>query len=89
MAAQYSIEQGGDALLIIKGDRVLFEGYQNDLSETSPHILASGSKSFVGAMALVAVEDDLIELDEKVSETLTEWQADPRKASITVQQLLT
>lgn len=39
-------------------------------------------------MALAAVDDGLLTLDEPVSETITEWKDDPRKSTIMVAELL-
>jgi CubicO group peptidase (beta-lactamase class C family) len=88
LAADYSKDYRGLSLIVIKGDRVVFEQYDNGHSAESPHMLASGTKSFVGVMAMAAVEDKLLKLDERVSETITEWKADSRKSRITISQLL-
>ena len=58
------------------------------VGEEEPHELASGTKSFSGVMAVCAVQDGLLKLDEKVADTLTEWQGDPRKSAVTIRQLL-
>jgi CubicO group peptidase (beta-lactamase class C family) len=71
-----------------KAAKLLFERYDNGWSRNLPHPLASGSKSFVGVLAMMAVEDGLLSLDEKAADTLTEWKDDPRKSRITVRQLL-
>src|SRR5207249_4935391 len=52
------------------------------------HRLASGTKSFSGAMLAAAVEDGLLKLDEKVADTITEWKNDQRKSQITIRHLL-
>lgn len=87
-AADYSARHGGRALLIQKGGQVLFERYDNGWRSNRPHPLASGTKSFTGVLAMLAVQDGLLRLDEKAAETLTEWQGDPGKSQITVRQLL-
>jgi len=61
----------------------------NGHERETPHRLASGTKSFVGVLAVLAVEDGLLQLDEKVADTLTEWGTDARKSQITIHQLLT
>src|SRR3546814_19173394 len=40
-------------------------------------------------MAAAAVQDGLLTLDERASDTLTEWREDPQWAAITIRQLLT
>ncbi len=89
LAAEYSRNNGGLSVLVMRKGDVLFEAYHNGHSATKPANLASGTKSFAGVAAIAAVEDGLLTLDEKVSDTITEWQADPVKSGITVRELLT
>lgn len=86
-AADYSRSQKGVAVLVMRKGEVVFEDYAPGWAE-KPHLLASGTKSFAGVMAACAVQDGLLSLDEKVSDTLTEWKADERKAAVTIRQLL-
>lgn len=88
-AAEYSRDGKGTAVLVLRAGEIIFEDYANDTTATTPHLLASGTKSFSGIMAQCAVEDGLFQLDDKVSETITEWKTDPRKKEITIRQLLT
>jgi CubicO group peptidase (beta-lactamase class C family) len=75
-------------MLVYEKGQLVFERYMNDYTAEKPHLLASGTKSFSGFMAVAAQEDGLLKLDEKVSATLTEWQQDERKKDITIRQLL-
>ena len=89
LAAEYSAENRGRAVLVMKGEKIVFEDYENGHSMDTPWFLASGTKSFSGVMLAAAIEDKLVKnYDEKVSETITEWKADKRKANITLRQLL-
>lgn len=89
LAAQYSAENRGKAVLVMKGEKLVFEEYQNGHSAEMPWFLASGTKSFSGVMLAAAIEDRLVKsFDEKVSETITEWKSDKQKANITLRQLL-
>ena len=88
-AADYLRSCNGHALLVYRDGKLLFEDYLNDHKRDQPHRLASGTKSFVGVLAVMAVEDGLLKLDEKVADTLTEWKADARKSQVTIRQLLT
>lgn len=89
MAAQYSSENRGRAVLVMKGDRIVFEEYQNGHAAETAWFLASGTKSFAGVMLAAAIEDKLLKgFDDKVSETITEWKTDKKKAGITLRQLL-
>ncbi|MBX7053851.1 MAG: beta-lactamase family protein [Pyrinomonadaceae bacterium] len=88
-AADYSRENRGLSVVVLKGDKIVFEEYQNGHSAERPWILASGTKSFSGVMLAAAIEDKLISgFDEKVSDTIVEWKADRSKAAITIRQLL-
>ncbi len=55
---------------------------------TRRHKIYSGTKAFWGLAALAAEEDGLLSLDERVAETIPAWQADSRKARVTIRQLL-
>ena len=88
-AADYSRESRGTAVLVMKAGAIQFEDYAAGVTAATPHLLASGTKSFSGVMAQCAVEDGLFKLDDKVSDTITEWKADARKKEITIRQLLT
>ncbi len=89
LAAEYSSENRGRAVLVIKGDKSVFEEYQNGHSAETAWFLASGTKSFAGVMLAAAIEDKLFKgFDEKISETITEWKTDKQKADITLRQLL-
>jgi CubicO group peptidase (beta-lactamase class C family) len=87
-AADYLKERNGHALLVYYRDKLVFEEYFNGWSGDKPHRLASGTKSFSGAMLAAAVEDGLLTLDEKVADTIVEWKNDSRKSQITIRHLL-
>lgn len=88
-AAEYSRDFAGRALLVQRDGPVLFEQYDDGWTAERPHPLASGTKSFTGVLAMLAVQDGLLKLDELACTTLTEWKDDPRKSKITVRHLLT
>lgn len=88
-AADYSAKLAGHAVLVMRGGAVVFERYDNGWSADRPHMLASGTKSFTGVLAMAAVQDGLFTLDEPVCDTITEWKSDPLKRQITVRHLLT
>lgn len=89
LAAGYSTGSRGLSVLVMRGDKIIFEEYQNGHSAGTPWMLASGTKSFSGVMLAAAIEDGFIKsFDEKVSDTITEWKNDKQKAGITVRQLL-
>ncbi len=87
-AAEYSRKHDGEVLLVLLDGKPVFEDAVSGWSVESPHLLASGTKSFSGIAAALAIEDGLLSLDEKVADTIHEWKADPRKSQVTVRQLL-
>ncbi len=87
-AADYSRDEDGRALLILHGDEIVFEEYQNGHDPEAPLHIFSATKSFAGVMAMAAVADGFLDLDEPVAETITEWKDDPRKSRITARQIL-
>jgi CubicO group peptidase (beta-lactamase class C family) len=76
------------ALLIEVDGAVVFEQYANGYDATKPHALYSGTKSFWGVAAAAAHDDGLLDLDETVARTIPEWAADPRRARVTLRELL-
>jgi len=88
-AATYSEEERGFGVVVMVDGRVIFEQYPRNVSAARAHMLASGTKSFVGPLAIAAQADGLLALDEPVSETLHEWRGDPQRAAVTIRQLLT
>ncbi len=87
-AAQYSAENGGVSMLVMVDGEIVFEDYPNEGAVDAEWELASGTKSFCGVMAAAAVEDGLLDLDELVSDTITEWREVPGKQKMTVRQLI-
>lgn len=87
-AAAYLDSKNGHAMLVYEKGELVFEKYLNGWKADRAHRLASGTKSFSGAMAVAAVMDGYLNLDEKVSDTITEWKTDERRSLITVRQLL-
>lgn len=88
-AAKYSRDHRGIAVVILKGDKIVFEDYAMQGSQDLPWMLASGTKSFSGVMCAAAIDDKMVSgFDEKVADTITEWKSDPRKSKITIRQLL-
>jgi CubicO group peptidase (beta-lactamase class C family) len=87
-ATAYAARTDAQAVLVMHRGRVIHEAYMAGGSATRRQMLASGSKSFVGVATLAAVADGLVQLDQPVSTYLTAWRSDPRKARVTVRQLL-
>lgn len=87
-AAAYSRAHAGDALLVVRGDSVVFEQYDNGYRRDRPHPIASGTKSFACALAAAAVEDGILAWDEPVAATVEEMASPADRARVTVRHLL-
>lgn len=87
-AAAVSAAGDGFAHLVMLDGRVVHEEYRGRGRADRASELASGTKSFVGVLALCAVDDGLLDLDEPVSATLEEWRDEARRG-LTVRQVLT
>ena len=87
-AAKYSESKRGVSMLVMQNGRTIFERYANGGSASERWPIFSGTKSFWGIAALAAVQEGLFNLDDPVSDTITEWKSDPRKSQITIRQLL-
>jgi CubicO group peptidase (beta-lactamase class C family) len=88
-AAAEMRQTSGEQLLIMQGGTVLYEAAIAGVTLGSAHMLASGTKSFSGALAVAAAMDGLLTFDEKLSQTLREWRDTPALADLTLRQLLT
>jgi len=87
-AAKYSESRRGISMLVIQNGRTVFEHYANGGMRDGRWPIFSGTKSFWGIAALVAAQQGLFRLDDRVSETIGEWKNDPPKSEITIRQLL-
>jgi CubicO group peptidase (beta-lactamase class C family) len=82
-AAAYSAARSGAGLLVIQRGKTLFSS-----GDRAGHKIYSGTKGFWILAALAAEQEGIIDLDARVADTIPEWQAEPRKARVTVRQLL-
>ena len=87
-AAEYSADHRGTSFLAIQSGRTLLEDYPGRASADTPQRIYSGTKAFWNLAAIAAEEDGILNLDERVADTITSWRQDPRKAQVTIRQLL-
>ena len=87
-ANAYSEENAGLALLVYRGSELIFEAYHNGHDQDRGQHIFSGTKSFAPIVALVAQREGLLDLDEKVVETIDEWRGDELREQITIRHLL-
>src|SRR3954453_6265731 len=82
-AAQYSRSRGGVSLLMIENGKTV-----RAENAGTPFKIYSGTKAFWNLAALAAAEDGLLNLDERIAETIPAWRNDSQKAQVTIRQLL-
>ena len=87
-AIAYSASESGVSVYVLKHGKVVCESYAGEGGPDKAHEIWSGTKSFTGLMAAVAAKEGMLSLDEKVSDTISEWKSDPQKATVTIRQLL-
>lgn len=88
-AAEYSRRHGGRAFVVIQGDAVKIERWQNGARDTFAQTIFSGTKSFGCALAALSVGDGRMALDERVSDTFAELAGRETSAAIRPRDLLT
>ncbi len=87
-ATEHSIASNGKSVLVMYDGQIVYEHYNSEGSPETAWELASGTKSFSGVLAMLLVQEGLCRLDDKISDTITEWKSDPQKQKITLNQLL-
>jgi len=74
--ADWLKETWTDALVVIRGDQVVYENYFNGMHPNQPHQLMSVTKSFGGLLGLMAVEEGKL----KESDPVTKYVPELKKA---------
>lgn len=87
-AAAYSRDRDGLAVLVIEGDAIVYETYDNGNDGEIPHHIFSGTKTFACLLAASAIADGVLDLDELAADTLPQLADDPRKKKIRARHLL-
>ena len=87
-AQKYSAAHGGLSLLVLKNDNPFYEAYSNGFGPDMITSIFSGTKGFWCVAAIAAQQDGILDLDEPVAKTITEWEGKPDKEEITVRNLL-
>jgi CubicO group peptidase (beta-lactamase class C family) len=65
--AEVIAETWTDAVVVLHDGQVVFEQYFNDMTEETPHLLMSVTKSVVGCIAGILVEQGLLDPDKQAS----------------------
>jgi len=90
-AAEYSRAHGGTSVLVMQHGQIVFEDYHNGADANTATHIHSATKAFWACALAAAIQDGLISgYEERVSDTITEWQnttLHPSKSLITVADL--
>ncbi|MGA3171470.1 MAG: serine hydrolase domain-containing protein [Chthoniobacteraceae bacterium] len=87
-AWDYSAEHNGYSLIVIQHRHIEFERYADGDGSRVRHKIYSGTKGLWCVAAVAAQDDGLLDLDEPVSRTITEWREEPGRGRITIRELL-
>jgi len=88
VAQRYSAAHGGLSLLVMRDDQILYEAYSNGYGADRVASIFSGTKGFWCMAAVAAEQDGILDLDEPVKNTITEWQDKPDKGNLRIRDLL-
>jgi CubicO group peptidase (beta-lactamase class C family) len=79
-----------NALLILKGGRVVLEWYAGGRTAAMKHSMASTTKALVGGTSLMlAMADGRIRANDLASKYIPAWREDPERSRITIRHLAT
>ena len=84
------IGKQSNALLVIKGGRIVLEWYAPGRTAETRHYMASATKALVGGTSLMlAMADGRIRPNDFASKYIPEWRDDPQRSKITIRHLAT
>ena len=81
-------ETYSDAVVVVHGDKVVFERYLNSMDADHPHQMMSVTKSFAGLFGLLAVADGKVKESDEVSKIIPELKKSGAFAEATFGQVL-
>jgi CubicO group peptidase (beta-lactamase class C family) len=87
-AWDYSQAHNGFSLIVIQHGRTLLERYAQGDGPGTRRRIYSGTKGLWCVAAVAAQADGILNLDEPVADTITEWRGQPGRGQITIRQLL-
>ena len=86
--ATYLRHSYADAMVVVRGDKIVYEKYLNNMHADQPHQMMSVTKSFCGLLGLMAVDDGDLEEDELASKYVPELAKSGAFGDATVGQIL-
>ncbi len=81
-------ETYSDAVVVVHGDRIVFERYLNGMHADHPHQMMSVTKSFAGLFGLLAVADGLVKESDPVAKYIPELKESGAFGEATFGQVL-
>ncbi|MEL7353887.1 MAG: serine hydrolase [Cyanobacteria bacterium P01_A01_bin.116] len=76
------------SFIVVKNDKIIHEWYGDKDGMHDKHRIASGAKAIVGGFALaIALNDQLIDIQEFAATYVPQWESHPQKSKITIEQL--
>jgi hypothetical protein len=70
--ADFLKETWADAIVVIRGDQIVYERYLNGMNPNQPHQMMSVTKSFGGLLGLIAVEEGKLKEGDLVTKYVPE-----------------
>jgi len=87
--ADFLKETWTDAIVVIRGDQIVYENYMNGMTPNTPHQMMSATKSFGGLLGLMAVEEGKLKESDLVTKYVPELKVkDGAFANATFGQVL-
>jgi hypothetical protein len=69
---KFLVELDTDSCLVVRDDRIVFERYFNNMTEETPHLLQSVSKSLLGVLVGQFIDEGLINPKDEIGKYLPE-----------------
>lgn len=85
---EYMRESYSDAIVVIRGDQIVYEKYLNGMHPNQPHQMMSVTKSFGGLLGLMAVEEGKLKESDLVTKYVPELKQAGAFADATFGQVL-
>jgi len=74
--ADFLKETWTDAIVVIRGDQIVYENYLNGMTPNTPHQMMSATKSFGGLLGLMAVADGKLKESDLVTTYVPELKTE-------------
>ena len=87
-ASRYSAMHRGYSFLVVQDGNIISESYANGDDRGHTVSIFSGTKGFWCVASAAAAQDGILDFDEPVCDTITEWRGDGKKSEIRIRDLL-